>query len=766
MQGEFLETLAGLSRFLYEEVRRHPEWLECVEPLGRRLSRREFESRLQENPACSLAELRRRELVRIALRDGLGYASLQEVTEELSLVADAIIARALKLAGAPPRLAVIALGKLGGLELNYSSDIDLMFVQEEGDPKAANRVVDLLSEYTNYGPAYRVDLRLRPEGRSGSLSLSLEAAQRYYATRARKWELQMLIKARTAAGDDALGSAFLDAVEPLVYSTDIDVSAIEAMSYARERWNQALARKHLPIRGVNVKLAPGGIRDIEFLVQCLQRLHGARDPQVRHAGTLLALERLRNSDLLSQSEYVLLTEAYTYLRQVEHRLQLAEDRQVHTLLDRPENRETLAQVRLHLGNVRGVYRRIIHAQRPLPAPPKALAPQQPPQAAPHQQHSFELTPYLNDLLAHHPEYAADIQREIDFPARRWAFEGLTAPLQDIDGLRAFFRRELFRIQVASLRTTPSIFQTLDATSALAEFVIARAYRIAREQCLDWEPAQDMSVIALGRLGMREFDLGSDADLVFVLPDSQAAQIQSWTRVAERLISILAAYTGEAPALNIDTRLRPYGREGPLVQTESQYFSYLARDAEAWEGLAFMKARGVAGNVHRATRFLINLQQVDWQRYGQSGRSRDDLRQMRMKLQREAGALAPLKAGQGAYYDADFILMYLRLKDAGLFFKSLNTPERIRILEKTGHLDRNAAELLLAGTTFFRALDHAIRVVTGRREGKLPSGPLERKLVVDLLARWTGGDASDLSLEEQSGLVRASMRRLFDAVFSG
>jgi glutamate-ammonia-ligase adenylyltransferase len=178
----------------------------------------------------------------------------------------------------------------------------------------------------------------------------------------------------------------------------------------------------------------------------------------------------------------------------------------------------------------------------------------------------------------------------------------------------------------------------------------------------------------------------------------------------------------------------------------------------------MKARAIAGDIERATTFLSELQQVDWRRYGQSGRSKQDLRQMRMRLQREGGTANPLKAGFGGYYDADFILMYLRLKGAGMFFKSLNTPERIDIVEKMGHLERADAEFLLRATTFFRALDHGLRIVTGRSGQGLPATPAEFDMLVELLGRWTGDRKSPSALEEELLSIQTGMRRLFDSIF--
>ena len=183
--------------------------------------------------------------------------------------------------------------------------------------------------------------------------------------------------------------------------------------------------------------------------------------------------------------------------------------------------------------------------------------------------------------------------------------------------------------------------------------------------------------------------------------------------------MITAYTGEGVMFAVDTRLRPNGREGPLVQTEHAFKEYFAAKAEAWEGITYMKSRAVAGNTERGTEFLNELQDVDWRRYGQSGRSKKKLWEMRMRLEREQGGGNPLKAGRGGYYDIDFALMYLRLKSAGIFFKVLNTPGRIDIIERMGHLDRDDAEFLLDAATFYRAVDHGLRVFSGHAEGNLP-----------------------------------------------
>jgi glutamate-ammonia-ligase adenylyltransferase len=224
------------------------------------------------------------------------------------------------------------------------------------------------------------------------------------------------------------------------------------------------------------------------------------------------------------------------------------------------------------------------------------------------------------------------------------------------------------------------------------------------------------------------------------------------------VDMVAAYTGGGVLFTVDTRLRPNGGDGLLVQTEGAVTDYFARTAEAWEGITYMKSRAVAGDPARAEAFLHQLQEVDWRRYGQGGRSRADLRQMRFRLEKEQGPLHPLKAARGGYYDIDFLLMYLRLKSAGVFFRVLNTPARIEVLDSMGDIDRAEAKFLLDAATFYRALDHGLRVISGHAEAKLPKAEEQRETLALLLRRWTLIPLNELS--EIREKVSAAFDRLF------
>lgn len=874
MFARLTRTAAGLqslvavfsySRFLTEEVLRRPEWLEelCASgDLHRTLPLEALTERLErmlpdgEVDAEHLAQFRRREMLRILLRDVRGLAPLPETAAELSTLADAMLDVAYRRIreqmedryGVPRDrqgrrcgFSILAVGKLGGEELNYSSDIDLIFVysaagsttgnepipNQEFFRRLANQLTEVLSRYTDDGMCYRVDLRLRPDGRQGEVCLALESTQKYYQTRGRDWELQMLIKARVAAGDRGPGRELLEFVEPLIYATSLDFSAIEAVSAARLRQHERLAKRRR-IQEIDVKLCAGGIRDVEFLVQCLQRLHGGRDRWVRHGGTLLALARLRDKQLLSATEYARLASGYQFLRILEHRLQFDEDRQTHALPLDPIELESagrkmpgrmsggafLSELERHLEEVAEIYRRVIHAQQPksgmqdsdgqpisnlvrflsqiAPGLAATISRCSPGRGGAHFEHFLEkirlmpewlrlvdqdatLATRVIDLFDSSPHLSEELLRTPELLAEFALFgSGPGEPPAEADAaeLRRWFRREMFRTQCESVCLRQPVFDTLEQTSQLGERVMSAAYGLAVRtvieahppEAIHYRPRKQMMVVALGRLGVREFDLGSDADLFFVLPNRDASELPFWTRVAEKMIEIISAYTGEGVIFAVDTRLRPNGREGTLVQTERAFRDYFERKAEAWEGMAYMKAHAVAGDLDEATEFLNELQEIDWRRYGQSGRSRSDLRKMRLRLQRELGDSNPLKAGEGGYYDIDFVLMYLRLRSAGIFFRQLNTPRRIDVVEKMGHLERTDAAFLREAALFYRSVDHGLRLIHGHAAGSLPKSQLELDTLADLVGRWRDSEGESLVAEWESMRVRT--REVFDRLFGG
>lgn len=295
---------------------------------------------------------RRRYLAALAARDVAGELDLETVGSGLADLADGCLLAGMRAADAPPGLSVIAMGKLGGRELNYSSDIDLMFVTDgdlDAATKAATTLVNLLGDFSPQGQAYRIDLNLRPEGRSGALVRSLDGFLQYYKRWAKDWEYQALIKARSAAGDEELGGRFIEATRPFVYATEVSPERVLEIRRMKERVEghaQMSAKRSKTTEQFDVKLGPGGIRDIEFSVQLLQLVHGGNDPAVRGTSTIPALRALVDRGYIAEDDGAGLGVAYRWLRNVEHRLQLWQERQTHHL---PADTEELRRLALGLG---------------------------------------------------------------------------------------------------------------------------------------------------------------------------------------------------------------------------------------------------------------------------------------------------------------------------------------------------------------------------------------------------------------------------------
>lgn len=288
-----------------------------------------------------LARRKRLGLLRIAARDLAGLDSLEGVGEALSVLADGVLAAACRVAGCGPggadpagsELAVIAMGKHGARELNYASDVDVVLVGS-AEPAVAKRLLAAAGE------AFRVDTDLRPEGRNGALVRSLSSYEAYWADWARPWEFQALIKARPCAGDPELGAAFASAAAEAVWSRRLDADDLSELRAMKGRSEQLVAGRGLVDR--EIKRGRGGIRDIEFSVQLLQLVHGPADPGIRVRATLPALGELAAAGYVDPGDASALSLAYRFLRTVEHRLQLVEEAQVHTVPDDRGQRLALA----------------------------------------------------------------------------------------------------------------------------------------------------------------------------------------------------------------------------------------------------------------------------------------------------------------------------------------------------------------------------------------------------------------------------------------
>lgn len=334
------------------------------------------EVRSLNDPQAVMAALRRfkrRETLRIAYGDIVRNQKLDTVTRQISYLADAIVTAAVNFArrrleekrGVPMRpdgkaagFVVLALGKLGGVELNYSSDIDLICLYETDGQVSGPRsqtngeffgrltgdFVKLITESTELGTTYRVDLRLRPDGAQGAAALSVDAALQYYDNKGRTWERQAMIKARPIAGDLQLGKRFLAELEPWIFRRFLSRADMTGIKSLKRRIEKRTEEAGDDLR--HVKTGHGGIRDIEFVIQFLQLINAGDLPALRTGNTLEAIARLEAEGCLSHQEQSLLTQNYTELRKIEHRLQMMFDLQTHLL---PTDENELRKLAIRLG---------------------------------------------------------------------------------------------------------------------------------------------------------------------------------------------------------------------------------------------------------------------------------------------------------------------------------------------------------------------------------------------------------------------------------
>ncbi len=843
-----------------------------------RMRSRSFET----DTAVLLARFKKREYVRIMLRDVLGVASLAETTAEISALSDVLIEEALREVhsqlqhryGSPQRLdpegrvtdsrfAVLSLGKLGGNELNYSSDIDLLYLYDGGmEPpgaeisnreyfiRLAQQTTELLSRHTREGPVFRIDLRLRPQGNEGEPAVPLPHAIDYYSHVAHDWELQAMIKVRHSAGDVGLAREFVRGVQPFVYRPELNFFAIKTALASREKMGSHRRRRLLKQtgqNGIDVKLDRGGIRDIEFLVQCLQRVYGGSESWLRSRGTMFALQKLYDKEHISSKDFHNLTNAYEFLRNLEHRLQLRQGQQTHRL---PESRwelvslarglaregttaptpeEFLAHVQRRMSAVAEIYQRVIYQEQSqdhhapefqlhpeIPATPESsysqmmqrLAVDSPrlreiagsaelsqharrnldrflssagttserygavlrsPEAVGRALTIFEFSEYLTDILVRHPAEVA-LLPQIDelstsdsgelFDEGPRSESVVPDPVfaylaqEKVDRseanaiLRRHYRRRVFLSGARDLFQLREVFDSLSENTVAADAAIQAALAIAGA------PA-GFTVMGLGRLGAREFDLLSDADVLFVC-DEGCAQ-EEMLRVAAQVMDALTAYTLDGTVFSVDTRLRPHGREGELIVTPTQLAAYFQDEAKPWEALTYLKLRHVAGDREVGNRALEAVRK-EIAEIATRPDFDSQLQDVRVRLERSDTA-ADFKTGPGGIYDLDYLAGSLQARHQ--LWLAGNLRERLDVLHEHGLLDAGEYAQLTQSALFLRTLEHLVRLVTGRARKWLPVAEHPHRALQKLLWRVLRADDSfdlEMRLSEVLRQTRAIYRQ--------
>jgi len=632
----------------------------------------------QLDPQVLFARFRRRELLRIYLRDIRRLATIAEITEEISNLADAILETALERARreidnrfghpqeaddkgrfVPSGFCIAALGKLGSKELNYSSDIDLLFIYSaEGKTtggsresvtnreyyvKLAEYITKLVGSPSGEGAAYRVDLRLRPHGSLGALALSVGDMIRYFKTEARAWERQVLIRSRGCAGDIDLFKQFFAAVEDLIFSKKQTVeTALANVRRSKERIDQ----ENISKRGFDVKLGRGGIREIEFLAQALQLAYGGKDKWLRVPHTLISLSRLADRKYISKAELSELSAAYEFLRRTEHILQMKNGVQTHTVPDEPEKRELVARkmafasagdfesdLNETTANVSRIFTRIF-GETPAEVADLDITevPNREERTRSHVIASIEksdvafdatesnvavldrlvaVSPHFAAMLAANPQLAVDLpdpDDEFEQPDYEMIMSAAIDGTRDfgrrLSAMRKVWSRLLLELVVRDIFGKLNLREAKKAQTELAEASIKAALEVVRDELTNrYRPHEinlDLAILALGKLGGRGLDYDSDLDLVIVYfdPGHQIAGLSAaefYARVVELFSTTLSSMTRDGNLYRVDLRLRPFGSKGMTAISIDAFLDYMRDTAAVWEMLAFVKLRAVGGD---------------------------------------------------------------------------------------------------------------------------------------------------------------------------
>ena len=733
----------------------------------------------------------------LGLADLAGMITLDELLAALSGLADRLIERALAAAfaertpdEAPRGFAILGLGKLGGRELNYSSDVDLIFLydpetlprrpREEAEQAAlriGQRVVEILQKRTHEGYAFRVDLRLRPSPEVTPIALPVDAAISYYESAALPWERAAFIRARQVAGDPALGRYFLEAIHPFVWRRTLDFGAIGEISAISRRIRDHYAQGQAFGPGYDLKRGRGGIREIEFFIQIHQLIHGGREPALRVPATLDALNALESAGRIAPEDAAVLRRAYPLLRTIEHRLQMVDDRQTHSLPQDAAALDNVAQLhgldggaalldllRPHVTAVGALYDTLEGdggEERRLATEPQALEAQlgaagfaEPAQArariegwrsgrmrslrTPAARAAFEamlpglvdalgaapdpmrainrfddivaglpagvnfyrllearpgLTQILATILSHAPALAETLGRRpelLDGLIDASAFE----PVGPVDALAASFaaaerRGEDYQMlldrvrrrvnetrfalgaQIVLARADPlAVGQGYARVAEAAIRVLADATIAEFEKAHGKVPDARLVILGLGRLGGGVLTHASDLDLIYLFSGSHEAESDGpkplratdyFNRLAPRVGAALSVPTAAGPLYEVDTRLRPSGKDGLLAISLESFADYQRTKAWTFEHMALTRARPVYGSeADKAALAAIVGEVLRIER--DPARVAADAERMRLEIARHKQPRGPfdIKLGPGGLVDLEFAIHTLQL----------------------------------------------------------------------------------------------------------
>jgi glutamate-ammonia-ligase adenylyltransferase len=755
--------------------------------------------------SSAVRKVRKQVMLKLILRDLNGLADLKEVMHAMTALAEVCLQQAQDClmqslqaqfgkpigdsSGTPQNLLVIGMGKLGGGELNVSSDIDLIFVYpEDGETNGARklsnheffnrlgrRLINLINELTADGYVFRVDMRLRPYGDSGPLVASFTALEEYLISQGRAWERYAWVKARVITViDKSILTELTKLVQPFVYRKYLDFGAIDSMRQLHAQIRQEIQRRD---RLNNIKLGPGGIREIEFIAQVFQLIRGGGNAKLRIRATQSVLQQLALDNLIPETVVANLYTAYIFLRNLEHRLQYLDDQQTQELPDKFEDQNIIAatmgyadyaqflnDLNRHREIVSEQFEKIFgaHLDTPNDSPlwgeavtADRLTPhltklgylavtestqrllqlrdsnryrQLPEQS---KQRLDKLIPSFIQLSAQHSDPDTTLARLLsllegisrraaylaflaEYPqsltlltrlvaASSWAADYITqhpalldelfdareiyqppqwqqldqhlqTRLDDctedverqLDVLRNAQQEQTFHLLAMDLQGLLPLEVLSDHISELAELILRHVLKLC------WNNARKkhsndakFAIIAYGKLGGKELGYASDLDIIFLYDDNHPDAQENYSRLAQRINTMLGSYTSSGRLYETDLRLRPNGESGLLVSSIAAFEEYQNEHAWVWEHQALTRARFSAGDLQVGKAFEKIRQQVLCKQRD-FPTLRTEILVMRQKIHdghRNDSELFDIKHDEGGMVDIEFIVQYIVLAHA-------------------------------------------------------------------------------------------------------
>lgn len=898
---KILELLASYSSFLGRVILKDPGILDYLTskkntkdkktPSGfvAEADRVRESSQYTDELESGLRQYKYRELARIIYRDIEELSDFPGIMEELSDLAGGIVQAvinfhraALDMEGAG-EFAVLGMGKLGGRELNLSSDIDLIYLyRDNGDPepffKLAERATKSLSAVTEDGFLYRVDLALRPGGGKSPVAVPFDGALEHYFYWGDTWERAAMIKARPVAGDISLGEEFIRDIDPFVYKKFLDYTSIEDLKDMKAKLDRLQKKR-------DVKLGRGGIREIEFFIQALQLVNGGEIKGIRERSTLPALDKLRNSNIIEQDVYESLTSSYLFLRKVEHNIQIVDERQTHRLPSSPEEVEKLAR-RVGLGgkdefekvygemtsSVTGIFKSLFYepsekteeagrefwevadfltggnieeeeaienlgrlgfknpgaaidlfsklldprmggltqegklsTRRVIPAflasilkspdPDSALVNlerfisgigwrtsiyailSENPDIIELLSKLFSTSGYLSNFLIRHPEYLdvitlRDVRAEFGSKEEMLAeLEGALAQESDyegkLDALRRFRHVETLKICLRDLNREVDPFYVGKYLSVVAEAVLEAGLGLACEVVSGKgngkKQGPRMLVLGMGKLGGGELSYNSDLDVIFIY-DGKESEHEFFSKLGQKVISILSVPTGEGFVYKMDMGLRPSGHSGALVTSLASFRKYHKESAEVWERQALIRAAPSAGDMKLGKKVMKSVEEFV---YGKPlprdfHKEINHLRaRMEKELARESAQKLNIKTGRGGIVDIEFLVQMLQLKYGGEHreVRAQNTLEALTGLRGANLIGGKEFEILKEGLYFLKKMENLLRLLHDRSINELYESDFEK------LSSELDPEQDGQALRERYAAKTEKIRKIYDKYFS-